>query len=105
MGMTITEKIFAAHCGNDTVKAGELVYAKLDLVMGTDVTVPLGIEEFNKIGAESVFDPMKIALVNDHFIPAKDIKAADNSKAMREFARKYHVESYFEVGRSGICHC
>jgi 3-isopropylmalate/(R)-2-methylmalate dehydratase large subunit len=105
MSMTITEKIFAAHCGRESVKAGELVYAGIDLVMGTDVTVPLAVEEFNKIGAESVFDTTKIALVNDHFVPAKDIKAAGLSKTMREFAKKYNVKSYFEVGRSGICHC
>ena len=105
MSMTITEKIFAAHCGKESVKPGELVYAGIDLVMGTDVTVPLAVEEFNKIGAESVFDTTKIALVNDHFVPAKDIKAAELSKTMREFARKYNVKSYFEVGRSGLCHC
>lgn len=105
MGMTITEKIFAAHAGKDRVKAGELVYASVDLVMGTDVTVPLAVEVFNRIGAENVFDPTKIALVNDHFVPAKDIQAAGLSKTMREFARKYGIKSYFEVGRSGICHC
>ncbi|MFQ5797435.1 MAG: 3-isopropylmalate dehydratase large subunit [Bacteroidota bacterium] len=105
MGMTISEKIFASHCGRDSVKAGELVYAKVDLVMGTDVTVPLAVEVFNQIGAEEVFDGSKIALVNDHFVPAKDIQAAGLSKTMREFAAKYHVKNYFEVGRSGICHC
>ena len=105
MGMTISEKIFAAHCGRDSVKAGELVYAKLDLVMGTDVTVPLAAEVFNQIGAKDVFDRTKIALINDHFVPAKDIQAAGLSKTMREFAAKYKIENYFEVGRSGICHC
>lgn len=105
MGMTITEKIFAAHAGKDSVKPGELVYANIDLVMGTDVTVPLAVEVFNQIGAEKVFDPAKIALVNDHFVPAKDIQAAGLSKTMREFAAKYKIHSYFEVGRSGICHC
>lgn len=105
MGMTITEKIFAAHCGREKVSAGELVYATLDLVMGTDVTVPLSVEVFNRIGAEQVFDPTKIALVNDHFVPAKDIQAAGLSKTMREFAIKYNIKNYFEVGRSGICHC
>ena len=105
MGMTITEKIFAAHSGNDSVRAGELVYAKLDLVMGTDVTVPLAVDVFNQIGAEKVFDRTKIALVNDHFVPAKDIQAAGLSKTMREFAVKYDIKSFFEVGRSGICHC
>ncbi len=105
MAMTISEKIFAAHCGRDSVKAGELVYANLDLVMGTDVTVPLSVSVFNQIGAEKVFDNKKIALVNDHFVPAKDIQAAGLSKTMREFAIKYDIQNYFEVGRSGICHC
>ncbi len=105
MGMTITEKIFAAHCGRKSVSAGELVYATIDLVMGTDVTVPLAAEVFNRIGVDRVFDPKKIALVNDHFVPAKDIQAAGLSKTMREFGKKYNIENYFEVGRSGICHC
>jgi 3-isopropylmalate/(R)-2-methylmalate dehydratase large subunit len=105
MGMTITEKIFAAHANRDSVRAGELVYANIDLVMGTDVTVPLAVEVFNQIGAERVFDATKIALVNDHFVPAKDIQAAGLSKTMREFAVKYGVKNFFEVGRSGICHC
>ncbi|MFI5251300.1 MAG: 3-isopropylmalate dehydratase large subunit [Bacteroidota bacterium] len=105
MGMTISEKIFAAHSGRKSVSAGELVYAKLDLVMGTDVTVPLAVEVFNQIGATKVFDNEKIALVNDHFVPAKDIQAAGLSKTMREFAQKYNIKNYFEVGRSGICHC
>jgi len=104
MGMTITEKIFAAHSGRDSVKPSELVFAKVDLVMGTDVTVPLSVEVFNRMGAKKVFDPKKIALVNDHFVPAKDVKAAGLSKIMREFARKQKIENYFEVGRSGICH-
>lgn len=105
MGMTITEKIFAAHAGRDVVNPGELVYASIDLVMGTDVTVPLAVDVFNRIGAEEVFDNTKIALVNDHFVPAKDIQAAGLSKTMREFAGKYHIKNYFEVGRSGLCHC
>lgn len=104
MGMTITEKIFAAHSGRDEVKPGDLVYANIDLVMGTDVTVPLAVEVFNKIGAEKVFDNTRIALVNDHFVPAKDIQSAGLSKTMREFASKYKIKNYFEVGRSGICH-
>lgn len=104
MGMTITEKIFAAHSGRDEVKPGDLVYANIDLVMGTDVTVPLAVEVFNRIGAEKVFDNTRIALVNDHFVPAKDIQSAGLSKTMREFASKYKIKNYFEVGRSGICH-
>jgi 3-isopropylmalate/(R)-2-methylmalate dehydratase large subunit len=105
MGMTIAEKIFAAHCGRDTVKAGDLVTATIDLVMGTDVTCALSVEVFNQMGAEEVFDREKIALVNDHFVPAKDMQAAQLSKTMREFAAKYQIKNYFEVGRSGICHC
>ena len=73
--------------------------------MGTDVTVPLAVDVFNKIGADRVFDREKIALVNDHFVPAKDIQAAGLSKPMRELAVKYDIKSFFEVGRSGICHC
>ncbi len=105
MGMTITEKIFAAHAHRDAVKPGELVYADIDLVMGTDVTVPLADEVFRRMGADAVFDRKKIALVNDHFVPAKDIQAAGLSKRMREFADKHGIENYFEVGRSGLCHC
>jgi len=102
--MTITEKIFAAHAGRESVKPNDLVFAKVDLVMGTDVTVPLSVEVFEQMGARDVFDPEKIALVNDHFVPAKDVKAAGLSKIMRNFARKQKIENYFEVGRSGICH-
>jgi 3-isopropylmalate/(R)-2-methylmalate dehydratase large subunit len=104
MGMTITEKIFAAHAGQENVKPNDLLFAKLDLVMGTDVTVPLSVEVFEKMGVRKVFDPGKIALVNDHFVPAKDVKAAGLSKIMREFAREQKIGNYFEVGRSGICH-
>ncbi len=102
--MTLAEKILAGHCGRDNVKAGDMVMAKVDMVLGTDVTVPLSVEVFRNMGAERVFDPEKIALVNDHFVPAKDIKAAALSKIMREFAREQGITNYFEVGRSGICH-
>lgn len=105
MGMTIAEKILAAHAGKKEVHAGELVYASLDLVMGTDVTVPLAVEVFDQMEADSVFDSQRIALVNDHFVPAKDIQAAGLCKTMREFAARYSIKNYFEVGRSGICHC
>ena len=105
MGMTIAEKILASRSGRDTVVPDELVFAKLDLVMGTDVTVPLSVSVFNEIGAGKVFDPHKIALVNDHFVPAKDVNAAELSRTMREFATDLGVENYFEVGRSGLCHC
>ncbi len=106
MGMTIAEKVLANHAVPSTneVKAGDLVYAKVDLVMGTDIASPLSIDVFEKLGAEKVFDKNKIALVNDHLVPAKDIKAAQLSKMMREFAYKHEITNYFEVGRSGICH-
>jgi 3-isopropylmalate/(R)-2-methylmalate dehydratase large subunit len=104
MGMTIAEKILAAHSGRDRVKPGDLLFADLDMVMGTDVTVPLSVDVFHQMGATRVFDPTKIVLVNDHFVPAKDVKAAELSKTMREFARKHAIPNYFEVGRSGICH-
>lgn len=106
MGMTIVEKIMSQHAVPTLrdVKAGEHVFAKVDLVMGTDIASPLAIDVFQRMGAERVFDKDKIALVNDHLVPAKDIKAAQLSKMMREFAKKYHITNYFEVGRSGICH-
>ena len=104
MGMTIAEKILARHSGNDTVSAGELVFADLDLIMGTDVTTPLTAKVINDMEVDKLADPSKVVLVNDHFVPAKDIAAAELSKTMREFARKYSVDNYFEVGRSGICH-
>ncbi|MBT3233520.1 MAG: 3-isopropylmalate dehydratase large subunit [Calditrichaeota bacterium] len=102
--MNLAEKILAIHAGRDTVKPGDMVMAKLDMILGTDVTVPLSVEVFRNMGAEKVFDPNKMALVNDHFVPAKDVKAATLSLTMREFARDMKVPAYFEVGRSGICH-
>jgi len=102
--MTLSEKILARHAGRDKVSAGEIVMAKLDMILGTDVTVPLSVEVFENMGAKRVFDPAKLALVNDHFVPAKDVKAATLSKIMREFARQQKIQNYFEVGRSGICH-
>ena len=104
MNQTLSQKIFARHTGRDKVEVGELVFAKVDLVLGTDVTVPLSVEVFRRMGAKKLFDPAKIALVNDHFVPAKDVKAAELSKTMRNFAREMGVKNYFEVGRSGICH-
>ncbi len=105
MGMTISEKILASHAGRDKVVPDELLFAKLDMIMGTDVTVPLSVSVFNEVGATKVFDPEKIALVNDHFVPAKDVSAAELSKTMREFAERFRISNYFEVGRSGLCHC
>jgi len=104
LSQTIAQKILARHAGKDSVQVGELVFAKVDMVLGTDVTVPLSVEVFRRMGGKKIFDPAKIALVNDHFVPAKDIQAAKLSKIMREFAREMGAEHYFEVGRSGICH-
>ena len=104
MAMTITERIFAQKSGREKVKAGELLFAKLDLVMGTDVTAPLSIKVFQQMEAQKVFHKEKIALINDHFVPAKDIASAELSRSMREFSRKQGIKYYYEVGRSGICH-
>jgi 3-isopropylmalate/(R)-2-methylmalate dehydratase large subunit len=105
MGMTITEKILAAHAGLDSVRPGQLINAKVDIVLGNDVTAPVAIREFEKIGAGKVFDKDRVVLVPDHFTPNKDIKAAEQCKVMRDFARKYEITNYFEVGRMGIEHC
>ncbi len=104
MGSTITEKILAAHCGQETVRPGQFIMAEVDFCMGNDITAPIALEEFEKAGFERVFDRTRIALVPDHFTPNKDIKAATLSKALREFARKHDIEYYFEVGRVGIEH-
>jgi 3-isopropylmalate/(R)-2-methylmalate dehydratase large subunit len=104
MGMTIAEKILAAHAGVPVVQPGELHFARLDLVMGTDVTTALSAEVFAQMGAQRVFDPDKIALVNDHFVPAKDIAAATLAQTMRRFAERHEIRHYFELGSSGICH-
>lgn len=103
MGMTMTQKIMAAHAGMDSVKPGDLIYCRLDLVMANDITAPPSIKEFDKIGCP-VFDRTKIALVPDHFTPNKDIKSAGLAKIVRDFAKKHDIEHYFEVGRAGIEH-
>lgn len=104
MGMTIIEKILAAHSDQDQVKAGEIVNARVDMVLGNDITSPVAIKEFNKIGVDKVFDKERIALVPDHFAPNKDIKAAEQVKVVREFAKKHDITNYFEVGQMGIEH-
>lgn len=104
MGMTMTQKILAAHAGLESVKAGQLIKAKLDLVLGNDVTAPVAIKEFEKIGVNAVFDRNKIALVPDHFTPNKDIQSAEQAKIMREFARKHEIVNYFEIGCMGVEH-
>ncbi len=105
MGMTMTQKILAAHAGLESVKAGQLIEAKLDIVHGNDVTTPVAVKEFNKIGVKEVFDKNKVTIVPDHFTPNKDIKSAEHCKIIREFANEKGVKNYFEVGQMGIEHC
>lgn len=102
--MTITEKILAAHAGKQKVSAGELINAKVDLILANDITAPISITEFKKIGAKEVFDKSRIALIPDHFAPQKDIKAAEQCKMLRDFSRENKLELYFEVGRMGVEH-
>jgi len=104
MGMTLTEKILANKSGNSIVKPGDIIFAQVDLSMATDIASPITIQVFEELNRDKVFDPNKIALVNDHLTPAKDIAAAGFSKMMREFAKKYGIKHYYEVGRSGISH-
>ncbi|MBO5451013.1 MAG: 3-isopropylmalate dehydratase large subunit [Lachnospiraceae bacterium] len=104
MGMTMTQKILAAHAGLDKVEAGQLIEADLDLVLGNDITSPVAIKEMDKMKVEGVFDKDKIALVPDHFVPNKDIKSAEHCKCVREFAYRNQITNYFEVGQMGIEH-
>jgi len=102
--MTITEKILAAHAGKKKVSPGELINAKVDLILANDITAPIAISEFKKIGAGTVFNKDRIALIPDHFAPQKDIKAAEQCKILKEFSREQGLSLYFEVGRMGIEH-
>ena len=104
MGMTMTQKILAAHAGLDSVKAGQLIMADLDLVLGNDVTTPVAINEFNKAGFTEIYDKDKVTVVLDHFTPNKDIKAAAQCKQCREFANEYKITNFFDTGRVGIEH-
>ena len=104
MGMTMTQKILAAHAGLPEVKAGQLIEAGLDLVLGNDITSPVAINEMKKMKDQTVFDKEKIALVMDHFIPNKDIKSAENCKCCRDFANVHGITNYFDVGDMGIEH-
>ena len=104
MGMTMTQKILAAHAGLPSVEAGQLIEADLDLVLGNDITSPVAIHEMDKFKKQEVFDKDKIALVMDHFIPNKDIKSAEHCKCVREFACKNEITNYFDVGEMGIEH-
>ena len=104
MGMTMTQKILAAHCGLDYVEAGQLIEADLDLVLGNDVTAPVAIKEMKKFNKETVFDKDKIAIVLDHFTPNKDIKSAELCFCAKEFAYKNDITNFFETGEVGIEH-
>ena len=104
MGMTMTQKILAAHAGFDKVSAGQLIEVDVDLVLGNDITAPVAIKEMEKLNKKGIFDKDKIALVPDHFTPNKDIKSAENCRCMREFAREYDITNYFEIGEMGIEH-
>ena len=104
MGMTMTQKILAAHAGLDEVRAGQLIEADLDLVLGNDITAPVAINEMEKFSKETIFNKDKIALVMDHFAPNKDIKSAENCKCCRDFAARHEITNYFDVGEMGIEH-
>ena len=104
MGMTMTQKILAAHAGLDSVVAGQLISAKLDIVLGNDITTPVAVNEFKKAGFTEVFDKDKVAIVLDHFVPNKDIKAAEQSKQCREFACSHCISHFYDVGKMGIEH-
>jgi len=104
MPMTITEKILASHAGCESVTPGDLIQVGVDLALANDITAPMAIRVFEQLGAETVFDPEKIALVPDHFVPNKDIASAEQAKIMREFARRHRIKYYFELGETGIEH-
>lgn len=102
--MTMAEKILAAHCGKAEVASGQLVECNVDVVLANDITAPIAIREFERLGIDEVFDPSAIVLVGDHYCPNKDIKSAVQAKTMRDFARAHGVSHYFDVGRAGIEH-
>ncbi len=104
MGMTITEKILAAHSGSDRVTPGELITCEVDIALGNDITAPIAIKAFEEHGAKQVFDKKRVVLVPDHFAPNKDIASAQQAKVMRDFAKDREIENYFEVGKMGIEH-
>ena len=104
MAMTMTQKILAAHCGRKSISAGELILADLDLVLGNDITSPVAIKEFAKLGRDSVFDKNKVTMVMDHFVPNKDIKAAEQCKMCRDFCSEKDITHFYDVGEMGIEH-
>ncbi|MGL4740913.1 MAG: 3-isopropylmalate dehydratase large subunit [Sarcina sp.] len=105
MGMTMTQKILAKHAGLESVKAGQLIEANLDLVLGNDITTPVAVKEFEKLGLTKVFHSDKVAIVPDHFTPNKDIKSAEQCKCIREFSRDRKVNNFFDIGEMGVEHC
>lgn len=104
MGMTMTQKILAYHAGLEGVVPGQLIKAKLDMVLGNDITTPVAVREFEKIGVDRVFDVNRIAIVPDHFTPNKDIKSAEQAKLIKKFARDKGIVNYFEIGQMGVEH-
>ncbi len=102
--MTISEKILAKHAGKDSVKPGDLLEVDVDIVLSNDITAPIAINEFRKIGVDSVFDKDKVVMVADHYVPGKDVKSAEQAKFMREFALEYGLKHYYDVGRGGVEH-
>lgn len=104
MSMTATQKILAAHCGKDSVAAGDMIMADLDLVLANDITAPVAVNEYRKAGCEGIFDCERVALVMDHFTPNKDIKAAEQCKMVREFAAEKHIPNFFDTGEVGVEH-
>jgi len=104
MGMTITEKILATHCDKVEIAPGELINAAVDLILANDITAPIAISEFKKIGVARVFDKERIALIPDHFAPQKDIKAANQCKLLKDFSHEQGLSLYYEIGRMGIEH-
>ncbi|MEO2066106.1 MAG: aconitase family protein, partial [Desulfurobacteriaceae bacterium] len=104
MGMTITQKILAEHAGKEEVYPGELIMCKVDIALANDVTAPIAIKRVKELGVKDVWDRERIALVPDHFVPAKDIKAAEQVKMMREFAKEYKIKNFWPEGRVGIEH-
>ena len=105
MAMTMTQKILAKHSGLESVRSGQLIEAELDMILGNDITSPVAINEFKKLGIDKVFNRDKISIVPDHFTPNKDIKAAEQCKVVREFVKSKKISNYFEVGQMGIEHC
>jgi 3-isopropylmalate/(R)-2-methylmalate dehydratase large subunit len=104
MGMTISEKILAVHSGRDAVKPGELVNAKVDIVMCHDITTPPSVSMLQQLDMDQVFDTEKVVVVPDHFVPNKDIKSAELAKRLREWVHRHGIKHYYEVGRNGVCH-